>query len=257
MTEHAMDHLRNKVPQVTLGFWVIKLLATTLGETGGDALSMSLNLGYLASTFVFLALLVVSLGGQVAAKRFHPALYWLVIVATTLVGTTTSDYLDRTLGLGYTLSSALLLGAVLATLAVWRLTTGSISVSRIDSRVSEAFYWLTILFSNTLGTALGDWLADTQGVGFADGALVFAAALALVAACYYLTRIPHAILFWAAFVLTRPFGATFGDVITKPLDHGGLDLSRLAASGVLALLMVTAIALTERWAGRRGDARPA
>lgn len=241
-----MSQMLNKVPAVTLAFWMIKIIATTLGETGGDALSMSLNLGYLASTFIFLGLLVVSLGAQVMASRFIPALYWLVIVATTLVGTTTSDYLDRTLGFGYTLSSALLLGCVLATLAIWRLTTGTVSVSRINSRTAETFYWITILFSNTLGTALGDWLADTQGVGFADGALVFAAALALIAACYYLTKIPHTILFWAAFVLTRPFGATFGDVITKPLEHGGLNLSRIAASGVLAAALVVLVLLTQK-----------
>lgn len=247
-----MSQMLNKVPAVTLAFWVIKIIATTLGETGGDALSMTLNLGYLASTFIFLGLLVVSLGAQVMASRFIPALYWLVIVATTLVGTTTSDYLDRTVGLGYTLSSALLLGCVLATLAVWRLTTGTVSVSRINSRSAETFYWITILFSNTLGTALGDWLADTQGVGFADGALVFAGALALIAACYYLTKIPHTILFWAAFVLTRPFGATFGDVITKPLDHGGLNLSRIAASGVLAAALVVLVLLTQK----RSEAPP-
>lgn len=241
-----MNRMLNKVPAVTLAFWVIKVIATTLGETGGDALSMSLNLGYLASTLVFSGLLLVSLAAQVAAGRFMPALYWLVIVATTLVGTTTSDYLDRTLGLGYTLSSAMLLGCVLATLAAWRLTTGSVSVSRIDSRAAETFYWVTILFSNTLGTALGDWLADTQGVGFADGALVFAGALAVIAACYYLTKIPHTILFWAAFVLTRPFGATFGDVITKPLAQGGLALSRIAASGVLAAALVALVLLTQK-----------
>lgn len=241
-----MNRMLNKVPAVTLAFWVIKVIATTLGETGGDALSMSLNLGYLASTLVFSGLLLVSLAAQVAAGRFMPALYWLVIVATTLVGTTTSDYLDRTLGLGYTLSSAMLLGCVLATLAAWRLTTGSVSASRIDSRAAETFYWVTILFSNTLGTALGDWLADTQGVGFADGALVFAGALAVIAACYYLTKIPHTILFWAAFVLTRPFGATFGDVITKPLAQGGLALSRIAASGVLAAALVALVLLTQK-----------
>lgn len=247
-----MDDALSKAPRVVLSFWIIKICATTLGETGGDALSMTLNLGYLASTFIFLGLLVVSLGAQVMASRFIPALYWLVIVATTLVGTTTSDYLDRTVGLGYTLSSALLLGCVLATLAVWRLTTGTVSVSRINSRSAETFYWITILFSNTLGTALGDWLADTQGVGFADGALVFAGALALIAACYYLTKIPHTILFWAAFVLTRPFGATFGDVITKPLDHGGLNLSRIAASGVLAAALVVLVLLTQK----RSEAPP-
>jgi uncharacterized membrane-anchored protein len=247
-----MNAMSNKVPAVTLAFWIIKTLATTLGETGGDALSMTLELGYLASTFIFAGFLAVSLAAQIAATRFYPALYWLVIVATATVGTTTSDYLDRTVGLGYTVTSALLLGAVVGSLVVWRLVTGSISVSTINTRQQEFFYWVTIIISNTLGTALGDWLADTQGVGFAAGASIFAGALLLVAALYYLTNIPRTLLFWAAFVLTRPFGATFGDVLTKPVENGGFDLSRILASLVLAALMVVVIVLT----GRRAEKSP-
>ena len=241
-----MDRMLNKVPAVTLAFWIIKTLATTLGETGGDALSMSLDLGYLTSTFIFLGFLVVTLAAQIAARRFHAGLYWLVIVATATVGTTTSDYLDRSVGLGYTVTAAILLSAVILSLIVWRLVTGSISVSAINTRRQEFFYWLTIILSNTLGTALGDWLADTQGVGFAAGAAIFAGLLLAVAACYYLTRIPHALLFWTAFVLTRPFGATFGDVLTKPLELGGLNLSRIMASLVLAGLMTALIAATRK-----------
>jgi uncharacterized membrane-anchored protein len=213
---------------------------------------MQLDLGYLASTAIFAAFLAVSLAAQIAVTRFYPALYWLVIVATATVGTTTSDYLDRTVGLGYTVTSAVLLGAVLLSLAVWRLVTGSISVSNISTRRQEFFYWLTIILSNTLGTALGDWLADTQGVGFAAGASIFAAALLLVAALYYWTKLPHTVLFWAAFVLTRPFGATFGDVLTKPVADGGFALSRIMASLVLAALMVAVILIS----GRRAETSP-
>lgn len=245
--------MMNKVPAVTLAFWIIKTLATTLGETGGDALSMSLNLGYLASTFVFAGFLVVSLAAQIAVTRFYPALYWLVIVATATVGTTTSDYLDRTVGLGYTVTSAILLAAVIVSLLAWRLATGSISVSNISTRRQEFFYWLTIILSNTLGTALGDWLADTQGVGFVAGASIFAGLLLVIAALYYLTSLPRTILFWAAFVLTRPFGATFGDVITKPVEEGGLNLSRIAASALLAALMIVVILLS----GKRAEKSPA
>jgi uncharacterized membrane-anchored protein len=247
-----MRDMANKVPAVTLAFWIVKTLATTLGETGGDALSMQLDLGYLASTAIFAAFLAVSLAAQIAVTRFYPALYWLVIVATATVGTTTSDYLDRTVGLGYTVTSAILLGAVLLSLAVWRLVTGSISVSNISTRRQELFYWLTIILSNTLGTALGDWLADTQGVGFAAGASIFAAALLLVAALYYWTKLPHTVLFWAAFVLTRPFGATFGDVLTKPVADGGFALSRIMASLMLAALMVAVILIS----GRRAETSP-
>jgi uncharacterized membrane-anchored protein len=235
----------SKVPQVTLAFWIIKILATTLGETGGDALSMQLSLGYLVSTLVFLAFFAVTAGAQIGAKRFHPLIYWACVVATTTVGTTTSDYFDRTLGLGYVKSSAILLAGVIVVLAVWRRTTGSIAVDRISTRTNETFYWVTILVSNTLGTALGDFTADDLGFGFGGGALLFTGLIALVAALHLFTRVPKAILFWAAYVLTRPLGATLGDVLTKPIDDGGLDLSRIGASAVIAIAMVVGVWLTE------------
>lgn len=248
------DDALSKVPRVTLAFWIIKILATTLGETGGDALSMQLNLGYLVATLVFLAFFVVTLGFQLATKRFHPLAYWLVVVATTTVGTTTSDFLDRTMGLGYVKSSALLFAGVVAVLLTWRRTTGSVAVDRITSRSNEAFYWVTILVSNTLGTALGDFTADTAGVGFEGGALIFAGLIALVALANAFTKVPKAVLFWAAYVLTRPLGATLGDILTKPLDHGGLDLSRIGSSAVIAVAMIVAVWLTERGQARRAAA---
>jgi uncharacterized membrane-anchored protein len=239
----------SKVPQVTLMFWIIKILATTVGETGGDALSMTLQLGYLVSTMIFLGFFVVTLSMQVASKRFHPLFYWLVVVATTTVGTTTSDYLDRTLGLGYIKSSILLFCLVLITLAAWHFTTGKIEFERITSRTEETFYWVTILVSNTLGTALGDFTADDLGLGFERGALVFAVLIAIVAAAYFLTRIPRSVLFWAAYVLTRPLGATLGDTITKPVAEGGLNFSRITASLVIAAAMVVIVWITHRRAG--------
>lgn len=243
---------RSKVPQVTLAFWVIKILATTLGETGGDALSMQLNLGYGVSSLIFLAFFGVTVTAQIAARRFHPAIYWACVVATTTVGTTASDYFDRTLGLGYVRSSAILLGSVMAILVIWRRTTGSIAVDRITTRPNEAFYWITILVSNTLGTALGDFTADDLGAGFMGGALIFAGLIGVVAVLHLLKGAPQAILFWAAYVLTRPLGATLGDTLTKPLAHGGLDLSRISSSLVIAALMVAGVGLTA-WAGRRRD----
>src|SRR3954463_9507288 len=210
----------SKVPKVTLMFWIIKILATTVGETGGDALSMTLELGYLVSTMIFLGFFVVTLTAQVASKRFHPLFYWLVVVATTTVGTTTSDYLDRTLGLGYIKSSIMLFCLVLIILAAWHFTTGKIEFERITSRTEEVFYWVTILVSNTLGTALGDFAADDAGLGFEKGALVFAGLIVLVAAAHFLTKLPDNVLFWAAYVLTRPLGATLGDTLTKPHTQG-------------------------------------
>lgn len=242
----------SKVPQVTLAFWAIKILATTLGETGGDALSMQLGLGYAVSTLVFMAFFAVAAAAQIGTRRFHPLAYWACVVATTTVGTTTSDYFDRTLGLGYVASSAILLGGVVAVLVAWRLTTGAIAVDRITRRTDEGFYWLTILVSNTLGTALGDFTADNLGVGFEGGALIFAALIAAVAAAHRFTRAPKAILFWAAYVLTRPLGATLGDTLTKPLDQGGLNLDRIAASVVILALMAAGVWLTERRQARTG-----
>jgi uncharacterized membrane-anchored protein len=236
----------NKVPAVTLAFWVIKIAATTVGETGGDALSMTLNLGYLVSTYIFAGIFVVVLIGQLAARRFHPFLYWAVIVATTTTGTTISDYLDRTAGLGYPRASALLFTGVLLSLGLWHLTTGSVSVSRITTRRAEFFYWMTILISNTLGTALGDFTADSIDAGFEGGALIFAAMLVVIAALYFFTKINRTFLFWAAFVLTRPLGATLGDILTKPVSHGGLNLDRITSSLVIAGFMIVCILVTRQ-----------
>ncbi len=249
----AADAL-SKVPEVTFAFWVIKILATTLGETGGDALSMQLNLGYLVATLIFLAFFVVTVTAQVAAKRFHPLFYWACVVATTTVGTTTSDYFDRTLGLGYVKSSAILLAGVILMLAVWKRVTGTIAVDRITSRSNEGFYWVTILISNTLGTALGDFTADDLGAGFEGGALIFAGLIALVAALHAFSKVPTAILFWAAYVLTRPLGATVGDLITKPVDHGGLNMNRITASLVILAAMAAAVWFTERRQARAARA---
>ncbi|MFC3070710.1 COG4705 family protein [Phenylobacterium soli] len=249
------DDLLSKVPRVTLAFWAIKILATTLGETGGDALSMQLGLGYAVSTLIFLAFFAVTATAQVAGRRFHPLAYWACVVATTTVGTTASDYFDRTLGLGYVASSAILLCGVIAVLFAWRRTTGSIAVDRITSRTNETFYWLTILVSNTLGTALGDFTADDLGAGFEGGALIFAGLIALVAALNAFTRIPKPLLFWAAYVLTRPLGATLGDTLTKPLDHGGLALDRIAASLAILAAMAAGVWLSERRQAREALAR--
>jgi uncharacterized membrane-anchored protein len=234
----------SKIPPVTLAFWVVKILATTLGETGGDALSMTLKLGYGVSTMIFLAFFILALIAQVASRHYHPLFYWAVVVATTTVGTTTSDYIDRTLGLGYVKSSIILLGLVIAVLLAWHYSTGKIEVDHITTRKNEIFYWLTILISNTLGTALGDFVATTSGLGFQGGALVFAALIALVAAGHYFTKIPGSVLFWGAYVLTRPLGATLGDTLTKPLAQGGLNLSRITSSLVMVAAMVLLVSVT-------------
>jgi uncharacterized membrane-anchored protein len=238
--------MKNKVPLVTLVFWIIKISATTLGETGGDALSMTLNLGYLISTAIFFGFFLVTAAAQIGAKTFHPFLYWAVIVTTTMVGTTTSDYLTRTAGLGYLWASVILFASVLAVLAAWYHTLGSVSVNRITNRKAETFYWLTILCSNTLGTALGDCLADDTRLGYQGGALVFGGALAIIAALYFWTELSHTALFWTAFILTRPLGATLGDTLTKPLAHGGLNLGRIMSSLVIAAFMTACILLTEQ-----------
>jgi uncharacterized membrane-anchored protein len=238
------DYVASKVPAVTLAFWVVKIAATTLGETGGDALSMSMNLGYGLSSLIFAGIFLLALAAQVSQKRYHPFNYWFVIVATTTVGTTVSDYLDRTLALGYTLSSVLLFACVLLVLALWRTSTGTVSVANIRSRKNEVFYWTTILASNTLGTALGDFLADTKGFGYEGGALVFGGLIALVAAAYYFAKLSPTLLFWSAFILTRPLGATLGDLLTKPHSHGGLDLDRLSSSAAIAIFMAICIMLT-------------
>jgi len=244
----------SKVPQVTIAFWIIKILATTVGETGGDALSMTLQLGYAVSSLIFLAFFAVTLSAQVTSKRYHPFIYWAVVVATTTVGTTMSDYLDRTVGLGYIKSSIILFCGVLLILFIWYRVMGRIEFENIINRKDEIFYWVTILVANTLGTALGDFTADDAGLGFGGGALVFAGLLALVAAAHYFTKISASVLFWAAYVLTRPLGATLGDTLTKPHEEGGLELSRIASSLVIAAVMVVLIILTYRRPGRTPNA---
>ncbi len=230
-----------KVPEVTLGFWVIKIAATTLGETGGDTVTMTLNWGYLAGTSLFLTLLVVLVAAQIVAKKFHPLLYWGTIVASTTFGTTLADFADRSLGIGYTGGSLLLAACLLIVLALWYRFEGTISVNTVSTPRVEAFYWAAITLSQTLGTALGDWVADTRGFGYEGGALLFAGGLAVVAALYLWTRASRVTLFWAAFILTRPLGATVGDFLDKPVAHGGLALSRPLASAVIAAFIIVAV----------------
>jgi uncharacterized membrane-anchored protein len=228
----------SKVPAVTLGFWVIKILATTLGETGGDTVTMTLDWGYLAGVTLFGAVLVALVVAQIYAKRFYPILYWATIVASTTFGTTLADFADRSLGIGYTGGSLLLLSCLLATLGLWHWSEGTVSVNTVATPKVETFYWATITFSQTLGTALGDWLADTRGFGYERGALVFTAALIAVVALYYWTRLSRVTLFWVAFILTRPLGATVGDFIDKPVADGGLALSRPLASAIIATVII-------------------
>ena len=246
----ATKQALSKVPAVTLGFWVIKVLATTLGETGGDAVTMTLNWGYLAGIALFGGALVALVVAQIFAKRFHPALYWATIVASTTFGTTLADFADRSLGIGYTGGSLLLLCCLLATLGLWYWSQGTVSVNTVSTPKVEAFYWATITFSQTLGTALGDWLADTGGLGYEGGALVFSAGLVAVAALYYWTSVSRVTLFWVAFILTRPLGATVGDFLDKPVSHGGLNLSRPLASAVIAAIIVALIILLPQRPGR-------
>ena len=243
-----MDQASGKVPAITLGFWIIKILATTLGETGGDTVTMTMNWGYLAGTALFLGALLVLVYLQIRARTFRPWLYWATIVASTTAGTTMADFADRSLGIGYTGGSLLLLACVLLSLWLWRRTQGAISLAMLKDPKAEAFYWLTITFSQTLGTALGDWLADDGGLGYEKSALLFGGLLAVVAAGYFWTKISRVWLFWAAFILTRPLGATVGDFLDKPLDHGGLALSRPLASAVIAAAMILCIALFPRTA---------
>jgi uncharacterized membrane-anchored protein len=244
------DQALTKVPEVTLIFWIIKVAATTLGETGGDTVSMTLNWGYLLGTALFLTVLIVLVVWQSLAKKFHPFLYWATIIASTTAGTTMADFADRSLGIGYTGGSTVLFLCLMATLALWYWSQGSISVETVNTPKVEAFYWAAITFSQTLGTALGDWAADTGGLGYGDGALVFGAGLLLLAALYFWTDISRVFLFWAAFILTRPLGATVGDFLDKPIAHGGLNLSRPLASAVIALFIVGCILLLPQRAGR-------
>jgi uncharacterized membrane-anchored protein len=242
---NSIERTLSKVPEVTLLFWIIKIAATTLGETGGDAVSMSMNLGYLVGTGIFATIFLVAVFAQIKEKSFHPFQYWLTIIATTTVGTTLADLADRSLGIGYAGGTALLLALLMASLFIWHRTLGSISVDSISSTKAEVFYWVTIMFSQTLGTALGDWTADTAGLGYEGGAIVFGTLLMLVVAAYYWTKISHTILFWAAFILTRPLGAVVGDYLDKPIASGGLELSRYSASIALLAFIVACIFIFE------------
>ena len=252
-----------KVPEVTLGFWVIKILATTLGETGGDTVTMTwlkadvmANAGYLVGSAIFLSALIVLVVIQIVAKKFHPFLYWATIVASTTAGTAMADFATRSLGIGYTGGSLVLFACLLAVLCSWYWSEGSISVETVSTPKVEAFYWAAITFSQTLGTALGDWIADTGGLGYQGGAFVFGAGLAVTAALYYWTDVSHVLLFWGAFILTRPLGATLGDFLDKPLDHGGLALSRPLASLVIAVIMVGCILVIPQRAGSHPKPSP-
>jgi uncharacterized membrane-anchored protein len=253
-----MTRNASKVPEVTLGFWIVKIAATTLGETGGDTVTMTIDLGYLTGTAIFLLVLMVLVGLQIAAVKFHPFLYWTTIVASTTFGTTMADFADRSLGIGYTGGSLLLFFCLMAVLGLWYWSMGSVSVEMVNTPKVEAFYWAAITFSQTLGTALGDWIADDTGLGYEDGALVFGAGLAVLAAAYYSTNVSRVFLFWAAFILTRPLGATVGDFLDKPIDHGGLALSRPIASAVIAAFIVACILiLPQRAGGHPGRSRRA
>jgi len=233
-----------KVPQVTLIFWIIKIAATTLGETAGDAVTMSMNLGYLAGTAIFAAIFIAAVSAQIAATKFNKFLFWFVIVATTTTGTTLADFFDRSLGIGYLGGSTLLFVLLIASLGIWYKTLGSVSINDLTSRKAEIFYWATIMLSQTLGTALGDWVADPDGgcgLGYQGGAILFSVGLAVVAAAYYWTKAPHTLLFWAAFILSRPLGATVGDFLDKPIAKGGLAMSRYSASAALAIFIIACI----------------
>jgi len=246
------QQILSKVPEVTLIFWIIKILATTLGETGGDAVSMSMNIGYLVSTGIFGAIFIVAVIAQISAKRFHPALYWTTIIATTTVGTTLADFADRSLGIGYAGGTTILFALLMTSLFIWYRTLGSVAVDTVASPKAEMFYWITIMFSQTLGTALGDWTADTADLGYSGGAIVFSAMLAIVAALYYRTTLSRTMLFWAAFILTRPLGAVVGDFLDKPISKGGLALSRYSASATLLVLIVLCIFLFSQKAAKQG-----
>jgi len=250
MNEALAKIAKSKVPEVTLGFWIIKILATTLGETGGDAVTMSLKLGYAVGSLIFIGVFAFAVAAQIRASRFNAPLYWLTIVATTTLGTTMADFADRSLGIGYFGGSSLLLLGLLLALAVWRLSEGTVNVNTVSTPRAEIFYWTTILFSQTLGTALGDWMADSNGLGFEGGALVFSAALVVVAAGYYFTKISRVTLFWTAFVLTRPLGATLGDLLDKPYSLGGLDISRYYASLLLAASIILLVSVLPQRAGQ-------
>lgn len=241
----------SKVPEVTLLFWIIKILATTLGETGGDAVSMSMSLGYLVGTAIFAVVFVAAVVAQVSAKKFHPLLYWATIIASTTVGTTLADFADRSLGIGYTGGTAILATLLGASLLLWYRTLGTVAVGSVGSPRSELFYWVTIMFSQTLGTSLGDWTADSAGLGYLGGAMIFGSLLAIVALLHFFSNVSRTVLFWAAFVLTRPLGAVVGDFLDKPASQGGLELSRYATSAtLLVLIAVLVLAFPQKPAAR-------
>lgn len=250
MHDRISQQVPSKVPEVTLLFWIIKIAATTLGETGGDSVTMTLGWGYLAGTALFLGLLVALVIAQILAKKFHPFLYWATIVASTTFGTTMADFADRSLGIGYTGGSLLLFACLVTVLGLWYWSQGTISVNTVSTPKVEAFYWAAITFSQTLGTALGDWIADTGGLGYEGGALVFAAGLTVIAALYFWTDVSRVLLFWAAFILTRPLGATIGDYLDKPLSEGGLALSRPLASVMIAAFILVCLIVLPQRAGR-------
>jgi uncharacterized membrane-anchored protein len=245
----------NKIPQLTLLFWIMKITATTLGETGGDLLAQTLKVGYAISTLIFFAFFLVTVISQLSVKRYIPALYWSVIVATSTAGTTMSDYMDRTLGLGYAVGSFILVSILIIILVTWRYVEGSLSVTQINSKRGEVFYWVAILFSNTLGTALGDFLADDSGLGFGGSAALISGVLALVILAYYFTSISRVVLFWIAFVLTRPFGATFGDLLTKPTEHGGLNYGTTGSSLILFIILVALVVYETFFRKDKNDVR--
>jgi uncharacterized membrane-anchored protein len=250
MNDTAKDTL-SKVPEVTLIFWMIKIAATTLGETGGDAVTMSMHLGYLIGTGIFAVIFLAAVIAQIKAKGFYPYLYWITIIATTTVGTTLADFADRSLGIGYAGGTSLLFVLLMASLATWYLSLGTVAVDTVSSPKAEMFYWVTIMFSQTLGTALGDWTADSAGLGYDGGALLFVALLAIVAGAYYWTKVSRTLLFWAAFILTRPLGATLGDFLDKPIKAGGMDLSRYSASAVLFAFIAASILVFRQRAAKQ------
>jgi uncharacterized membrane-anchored protein len=254
MNDTSAEQVLSKVPELTLGFWIIKIAATTLGETGGDSVTMTLGWGYLDGTALFVGLLIALVIAQIVARKFHPVLYWATIVASTTFGTTMADFADRSLGIGYSGGSALLLCGLTIVLGLWYASEGTVSVNTVSTPRVEAFYWAAITLSQTLGTALGDWLADTGGLGYGGGALVFGAALALVAGLYFLTNVSRVGLFWAAFILTRPLGATVGDFLDKPVGNGGLALSRPLASAVIAAFIILCLVVLPQRAGRHPEA---
>jgi uncharacterized membrane-anchored protein len=239
--EHVFEHVLTKVPEITFLFWLIKITATTLGETAGDAVSMSMNLGYLVGTAIFAAIFLIAVWAQIKATRFHPFLYWATIIATTTVGTTLADFSDRSLGIGYPGGATLLFVLVMASLFTWYKVMGSVAVDTVSTPKAEMFYWVTIMFSQTLGTALGDWAADSAGLGYGGAAVLFGALLLMVALAYYTTKVSRTVLFWTAFILTRPLGAVVGDFLDKPLNAGGMALSRYTASAVLVGFIVVCI----------------